>query len=69
MKLQIDFEAWTPGPVFSLLRDAGVPEEEMRRVFNLGIGYVFIVAPEGLEELVTTLESEGEAPLLIGEIL
>ncbi len=69
LKLQIDFEAWTPGPVFSLLRDAGVPEEEMRRVFNLGIGYVFIVAPEGLEELVTTLESEGEAPLLIGEIL
>jgi phosphoribosylformylglycinamidine cyclo-ligase len=69
LKLQIDFEAWTSGPVFSLLRDAGVPEEEMRRVFNLGIGYVFIVAPEGLEELVTALESEGETPLLIGEIL
>jgi phosphoribosylformylglycinamidine cyclo-ligase len=50
------------------LREAGVPEEEMRRVFNLGIGYVLIVAPENLEALVAALELAGEAPVLIGEI-
>ena len=68
LKLRIDFDAWTPGRVFSLIRETGVPEEEMRRVFNLGIGYVFIVAPEGVDEIVSTLEAEGENPLLIGEI-
>jgi phosphoribosylformylglycinamidine cyclo-ligase len=40
----------------------------MRRVFNLGIGYVFIVEPEDLDVLVSELEAEGENPLLIGEI-
>lgn len=68
LKVQIDFCAWTPGQVFSLIREAGVPEEEMRRVFNLGIGYVFIVAPEDLDLLVSELQAEGENPLLIGEI-
>ena len=68
LQLKIDFSAWTQGHVFSLLREAGVPEEEMRRVFNLGIGYVLIVAPENLEALVAALELAGEAPVLIGEI-
>lgn len=67
-RLEIDFDAWTHGRVFSLLREAGVPEDEMRRVFNLGIGFSLVTAPENLDILLHALEEEGEAPLLVGEI-
>jgi len=34
-------------PIFSWLREtAGIPEEEMYRTFNMGMGYVFIVDPD-----------------------
>jgi len=66
--IEIDFEAWTPGKVFSILRESGVPEDEMRRVFNLGIGFSLVTAPENLETLLFALENEGESPLLVGEI-
>lgn len=67
-RLRIDYGAWSPGKVFSLIQEKGISDEEMRRVFNLGIGYVFIVSPDDLECLVASLEEIGEPPLLIGEI-
>lgn len=67
-RLRIDYGTWSYGKVFSLIQEKGVPEEEMRRVFNLGIGYVFIVSPGDLEQLLASLETIGESPLLIGEI-
>jgi phosphoribosylformylglycinamidine cyclo-ligase len=39
----VDPAAWTRPPVFSWLAGHGVPEEELRRVFNLGIGYCAVV--------------------------
>jgi phosphoribosylformylglycinamidine cyclo-ligase len=35
--------SWSRPAVFSWLDDQGVPEEEQRRVFNLGIGYCAVV--------------------------
>ena len=49
---------WPEPEVFGVIREAGgVSEEEMRRVFNLGIGFVLIVAEED-EAKVTALASE-----------
>jgi phosphoribosylformylglycinamidine cyclo-ligase len=43
----IDRSAWTPQPIFTLLRRLGrVGDEEMHRVFNMGIGLV-VVSPPG----------------------
>jgi len=39
----IDPVAWQRPPVFAWLDDLGVPEEEQRRVFNLGIGMCAVV--------------------------
>ena len=39
----IDPESWTRPPVFEWLAGEGVSEEELRRVFNIGIGYCAIV--------------------------
>ena len=43
---EFDFTAWTEPAIFELIRSAGVPEDEMRRTFNLGIGFVCVVASD-----------------------
>jgi phosphoribosylformylglycinamidine cyclo-ligase len=43
---RIDSGSWERPPVYRWLDEQGVPEEEQRRVFNLGIGYCAVV-PEG----------------------
>lgn len=64
----IDYSAWERPAVFALIAKAGVEEEELRRVFNLGIGYVFVVSPESAEGLVSTLAGMGETPRVIGNV-
>ncbi len=39
----VDPAAWERPPVFAWLAERGVPEDELRRVFNLGIGYCAVV--------------------------
>jgi phosphoribosylformylglycinamidine cyclo-ligase len=39
----VDAASWTRPPVFTWLDGRGVPEDEQRRVFNLGIGYCAVV--------------------------
>jgi phosphoribosylformylglycinamidine cyclo-ligase len=45
----IDWGSWERPPVFGWLAEQGVAEEELRRVFNLGIGMCAVVpeAPDG----------------------
>jgi phosphoribosylformylglycinamidine cyclo-ligase len=46
---RIDWDAWERPPVFHWLAEQGVEEEEVRRVFNLGIGMCAVVStpPQG----------------------
>jgi phosphoribosylformylglycinamidine cyclo-ligase len=61
--------SWEIPPLFqALAREGGVDEDEMFRVFNMGVGMVVIVAPGDLERLGTYLDSIGEAHFEIGEI-
>ena len=39
----IDWDAWERPPVFEWIAERGVPEEEARRVFNLGVGMCAVV--------------------------
>ena len=67
--LQADFDwtAWTRPAVFEWLQSTGgVPEEDMRRTFNLGIGMILIVAPEKADEVVVMLNGAGERAFKIG---
>ncbi|MDO5562916.1 MAG: phosphoribosylformylglycinamidine cyclo-ligase, partial [Synergistaceae bacterium] len=43
LDLDIDFSSWTRPKIFDLIQSAGIDEDEMRKVFNLGIGYVLII--------------------------
>jgi phosphoribosylformylglycinamidine cyclo-ligase len=43
LEARIDWDAWERPPVFAWLADQGVEEEELRRVFNLGVGMCAVV--------------------------
>ena len=44
---QIDWSSWERPEIFNKIQQAGeIEEDEMRRVFNCGIGFVIIVPPE-----------------------
>mgnify|MGYP001388103682 CR=1 FL=1 len=68
LDIGIDFDSWDRPGIFKLIQRAGIEEEEMRRVFNLGIGYVFIIDPKDLDELTGALAKVGESPVVIGEV-
>jgi phosphoribosylformylglycinamidine cyclo-ligase len=49
LEARIDWDAWERPPVFRWLEEHGIEEEELRRVFNLGVGMCAVVpeAPAG----------------------
>lgn len=59
---------WEEPPVFARMRSAGVPEEEMRKVFNLGIGVALIAHDHHREELMDAARREGFPLLVIGTV-
>ena len=62
-------DSWEPPPVFRALQEAGaVAQEEMDRVFNMGVGMIAIVPPAQADEVVASLHAVGETAWLIGEI-
>jgi phosphoribosylformylglycinamidine cyclo-ligase len=61
--------SWTVPPIFSLIQRLGrVPEQEMLKVFNNGIGMVLVVPGSAVDELTAHLESQGETCFIIGDI-
>ena len=69
LDIAVDFKSWERPAIFGLIQSAGIDEEEMRRVFNLGIGYVFVIAAEDLKTLEAALAPLGEKPAVIGEVI
>lgn len=69
LKMNIDWKAWKQPPVFELIQRTGkISDSEMRKVFNLGIGLIFIVREKYLEKLKEILKKHKEKYFLIGEI-
>lgn len=60
---------WTIPPIFDIIQKLGnVVENEMYRVFNMGIGMVIIVDPYFVSATVRRLENIGEQAYVIGQI-
>jgi len=61
--------SWPKYKIFTFLQKAGpVEEEEMFRVFNMGIGFVLIVAEDFAESITKKLTKYGERVYKIGRI-
>jgi phosphoribosylformylglycinamidine cyclo-ligase len=68
LKCEIDYDSWLRPAVFDFILGGGVDESEMRRVFNLGVGYVFITGERGADETARALELAGSDSRVIGII-
>jgi phosphoribosylaminoimidazole synthetase len=64
-----DWNAWKRPAVFEWLQaTGGVPEEDMRRTFNLGIGMALIVDATKANDVIAKLNASGESAFKIGEL-
>jgi phosphoribosylformylglycinamidine cyclo-ligase len=65
----VDRRLWSVPPIFTLIQELGrVPDSEMYRTFNMGIGYVLIVEREDAGPVVTRLTEAGEQAGIIGDV-
>jgi phosphoribosylformylglycinamidine cyclo-ligase len=65
----IDPRTWPVPPIFRVIQEAGrVEEGEMRRTFNMGIGYLLVVRPGDAGRAAQALTASGERVFDIGEI-
>ncbi len=61
--------SWDVPELFRILQDGGgVSDEEMLRVFNLGIGMVLFVDPGALREILACLRDAGQKSWVIGTV-
>ena len=68
-KAVIHKNSWPVPPVFSFLKSKGnVPDNEMYRTFNMGIGLMAIVDSHKAKDICQHFEALGEKSYLIGEI-
>ena len=65
----VDTRSWEPPRIFGEIQRLGeVSDDEMRKVFNLGIGMVVVVAPEEVHRTLDLLRTEGHRATEIGRI-
>jgi len=67
----IDRSAWTVPPIFTWLQRSGsIPEDDMLRTFNMGIGLIIVTGRDHAEPLIDELAARGgHNACVIGEIV
>lgn len=67
--VEVDRSTWSPSPVFRVLADLGdLDLEETESTWNLGIGFLAVVAPEHAEAVASTLTRGGIATWQVGVV-
>jgi phosphoribosylformylglycinamidine cyclo-ligase len=65
----IDPRAWPVPPIFRVIQEGGrVEEAEMRRTFNMGLGYLLVVRASDAPRAAQALTAGGERVFEVGEI-
>ena len=65
----IDPRAWPLAPIFRIIQEAGrVEDAEMRRTFNMGLGYLLVVRPGDAARAAQILSEAGERVFAVGEV-
>ena len=69
LKLKIDWCNWEVPPIFKLIQDVGdISDEEMREVFNMGIGLIFIISKTNAEFALKFAKELNEQFIVVGQV-
>ena len=69
LTVDVNYDAWERPELFNKIQVAGdITEEEMRNVFNLGIGFCLIVPPEVVHYVQEYILGFGMNSWIIGEV-
>jgi phosphoribosylformylglycinamidine cyclo-ligase len=65
----VDSKSWDLAPLFTTLQQAGgISTEEMREVFNLGVGLIAVLPPQAVSAAQAAASADGVATWTMGEI-
>jgi len=66
---RIKRDSWPVPPIFKLIAAKGpIDQIEMMRVFNMGVGFVMVVAPDFARSIMNRLRRAGERCWVLGKI-
>lgn len=66
---RVDRSTWTPPAVFSLVQDlGGVPQQDLERTLNMGVGFVALVPADAVDAASSHLEARGIPTWTMGEV-
>lgn len=69
MVIDVNWSAWELPAIFQFLQnEGGIKNEEMRDVFNIGIGLIAVVDRNDVEKVLEKASTIGEEGIIIGEI-
>jgi phosphoribosylformylglycinamidine cyclo-ligase len=69
LKVDVNYNSWPMPELFSKIMLAGeIPEEEMKRTFNMGIGYCVVVPANVTENTQSIITDHGLKSWVIGEV-
>jgi phosphoribosylformylglycinamidine cyclo-ligase len=67
---RIDLASFTAPGVFEWLAKTGnIPDAELLRTFNCGIGMIAVVSKARADDVMAALKSAGEEPVIIGDVI
>lgn len=70
VRARITRTAWPVSPIFDVMSRVGrIDREEMYRVFNMGIGLIFVVPPDAVPGVLAQAATLGDRGWQIGEIV
>ena len=69
LKVDVNYNSWPMPELFSKIMLAGeIPEEEMKKTFNMGIGYCVVVPANVATDVELRIDGHGMKSWIIGEV-
>ena len=70
LTVEVDYNSWDIPPIFTKIMCAGeIVEDEMKKVFNLGIGYCIVVPSDAVDDAQSIIDTYGLKSCVIGEVI
>ena len=65
----LNYSSWKTPDIFKkIMKDGGIPEPEMRKVFNMGIGLALVAHKEDVNQILAVAKKEKIEIIAIGEV-